>query len=407
MDNHGFEQLEDMQEAAERWRAEKRRLNAEIDKLEGALADARNTAGKKRNGVNGAKPKTPDSLAYDNSQEVADQKLIRAKLEWDSERAKLLSQINRLEGAVADAIARASNPLRVTQSVKEQFELELTRVAKEKTELEQAFLRSKTQWEQEKLKMTGEMVKLRRTAQIMGRPVPKEDTPEINPKVRDLENQLKENLANWNTDREGFVAQIHKLEEASRQWETERRQLNEHAGQLQQAFLQAQAKIQSYEAAGRAASATEQQIEELRREKELIQQQVQELQNAREGDRRKLTLEIEQLETQLQRVSDNHDRAGEEVHNQLREAIKQKTDLARELESASKLLEAERSRISTATPNTETISAEVARIEKQLAEIMAIVENPATELSMVIRKNVEKAELDAYLRGILYCVDKK
>jgi hypothetical protein len=77
------------------------------------------------------------------------------------------SQINRLEGAVAEAIARASNPMRATQSVKEQFEVQLNRVAKEKTELEQAFLRAKTEWEQEKLKMTGEMVKLRRAAQIM------------------------------------------------------------------------------------------------------------------------------------------------------------------------------------------------------------------------------------------------
>ena len=158
-----------MEEAAERWRAEKRRLNAEIDKLEGALADAKNTAGKKRNGTNGSKPKPPDPLAYASSQDAAEEKLIRAKLEWDSERAKLLSEINRLEGAVADAIARASNPLRVTQSVKEQFETELNRVAKEKTEIEQAFLRSKTQWEQEKLKMTGEMVKLRRAAQIMNK----------------------------------------------------------------------------------------------------------------------------------------------------------------------------------------------------------------------------------------------
>ena len=49
---------------------------------------------------------------------------------------------------------------------KKQFEAEMTRVAKDKTELEQAFLRGKTEWEQEKLKMTGEMVKLRRAAQI-------------------------------------------------------------------------------------------------------------------------------------------------------------------------------------------------------------------------------------------------
>ena len=98
---------------------------------------------------------------------MANEKFSRASEEWEAERTKLKSQINRLEGAVAEAIARASNPMRATQSVKEQFEVELNRVSKEKTEIEQAYLRAKTEWEQEKLKMTGEMVKLRRAAQIM------------------------------------------------------------------------------------------------------------------------------------------------------------------------------------------------------------------------------------------------
>src|SRR3989449_1215170 len=104
--------------------------------------------------------------------------------------------------------------MRATQSVREQFETELSRLMKEKTELEQTYLRGKTEWEQEKLKLTGEMVKLRRTAQVMGRPVSREDTPEANPRIRDLENQLKDSLAKWSDEREKLVAQIRKLEEA-------------------------------------------------------------------------------------------------------------------------------------------------------------------------------------------------
>ena len=122
--------------------------------------------------------KAADPAAAAKMQETADQKFKLASQQWEGERAKLQSQINRLEGAVAEAIARAANPMRVTQSVKEQYETEINRIAKEKTELEQTYLRGKTEWEQEKLKMTGEMVKLRRTAQIMGRPVLKEDAPE-------------------------------------------------------------------------------------------------------------------------------------------------------------------------------------------------------------------------------------
>src|SRR5437773_79709 len=107
----------------------------------------------------------------DEIQAEFDTKLRQAKRQKEQAEGEL-------EAAVAEAIARASNPLRSTQPMKEQFEIELNRVAQEKTEIEQAFLRAKTQWEQEKLKITGEMVKLRRAAQIMGQPLPKEDKPD-------------------------------------------------------------------------------------------------------------------------------------------------------------------------------------------------------------------------------------
>src|SRR5689334_16172684 len=102
-----------------------------------------------------------------------EEKLEPASDDWESERTKLILQINRLEAALTDALERASNPLRMVQSVKGEFEGQLNRIAQEKTEVEQAFLRAKSLWEQEKLKMTGEMVKLRRVAQILGRPVPR------------------------------------------------------------------------------------------------------------------------------------------------------------------------------------------------------------------------------------------
>src|ERR1051326_1852013 len=149
----------ELESESERWRAEKRRMNSEIDRLEAALVDAKAAASRKRSGTEGDQTQGIDPATLLKLQEAADEKLRKAAADWEAERTQLKSQINRLEGAVADAIARASNPMRSTQSVKEQFEVELSRVAKEKTELEQAFLRAKTEWEQEKLKMTGEVVK--------------------------------------------------------------------------------------------------------------------------------------------------------------------------------------------------------------------------------------------------------
>src|SRR6267378_2536611 len=142
----------ELEAASERWRAEKRRLNSEIDRLEAVVVDAKAAAARKRPGPDSdPKSQALDPLAVAKLKEAADEKLKKAAAEWEAERAQLKSQINRLEGAVAEAIARASNPLRSTQSVKEQFEAELNRVAKEKAELQQAFLRGKTEWEQEKL----------------------------------------------------------------------------------------------------------------------------------------------------------------------------------------------------------------------------------------------------------------
>src|SRR5690349_13287176 len=207
----------------------------------------------------GDKSPGADPLAVARVQEAAEEKIKRSTEEFEAEKAKLNSKINRLEGARAEAIARSSNPLRMTQSVKEQFEVELNRVAKEKTDIEQAFLRAKTEWEQEKLKMTGEAVKLRRAAQIMGRPIPKDDVADANPKVRDLENQLQENLAQWNREREKLTLQVQKLNDASRAWDSERRNLHDHAAQLQEAFVKAEAKIQSLEVAARKPETSKEQ----------------------------------------------------------------------------------------------------------------------------------------------------
>jgi chromosome segregation ATPase len=295
----------------------------------------------------------------------------------------------------------------------------LNRVAKEKTDLEQAFLRGKTEWEQEKLKMTGEMVKLRRAAQIMGRPIPVDDF-ESNPKVRDLQNQLKENLAQWNTERGRLVAQIQKLEENSRDWGAERRKLQDHAGDLQESLNQAEAKIQSYEIVARKPNAAKAQVEELERENEALQKLLRETQNAYESEQNRLALKIEQLKVQLQQASTIHgqhiseevvDLLRQQYEQKLQEALQQKEQLFNELQTASSLLEAERvlSKRGGGQKGTDMQAqeAEISRVEKQINDIVAIIENPNSELSTVIRKNVEKAELDSYLKGILFSLGRK
>src|SRR5262249_34335522 len=59
----------------------------------------------------------------------------------------------------------------------------------------------------------------------------------------------------------------------------------------------------------------------------------------------------------------------------------------------------------TASINSEALSKEVERVEALVKQITDLIENPATELSTVIRKNVERAELESYLKGIRYAVN--
>ena len=60
-----------------------------------------------------------------------------------------------------------------------------------------------------------------------------------------------------------------------------------------------------------------------------------------------------------------------------------------------------------ATPLTdnEALTAEMERVQRLIQEISALIEDPATELSTVIRKNVERAELEAYLKGIRFALN--
>ena len=57
------------------------------------------------------------------------------------------------------------------------------------------------------------------------------------------------------------------------------------------------------------------------------------------------------------------------------------------------------------TGNSEVLSKEVQRVESVVKEISLLIEDPGAELSTVIRKNVERAELEAYLKGIRYAIN--
>ncbi|MBI4471279.1 MAG: hypothetical protein HY646_01330 [Acidobacteria bacterium] len=54
---------------------------------------------------------------------------------------------------------------------------------------------------------------------------------------------------------------------------------------------------------------------------------------------------------------------------------------------------------------TESVMKEMERIEGLISQISALMDDSTTDLSTVIRKNVEKAELESYLKGMRFAVN--
>jgi hypothetical protein len=426
---------EELETVSEKWRTERRRLNAEIDRLEAALTEAR--SGDVKGGI--------DPQELERLKAAAADRLKTASDEWATERTQLTAQVSRLERAVADAIERSSNPIRTMQPIREQFEARLDEANKKYLALEQDFLRNQALWDEDKKKLTNELLKLRRLAPPSKALEVKEKLERLHGRSETIEERRIRELEEKLTKAHSEIEKYHhiaiaaredtkreyerRLEEAFRerskteeqakattkQWETERQQLQDRIAKLQQDLSQMKLRIEDETARHKRESA------QSRHESDALQEASAKMEDAaREKER--LLGEIQHLQRTL---SETREQVSAEVVEQLRlqydqkmkDMIQQKTQLTEELQSASALLQSERARFAAevskskiatvvASPpdgmDANTIKEEVARVETLLQEIGALIDDPATELSTVIRKNVEKAELDAYLKGILF-----
>src|SRR5205085_6747238 len=78
-----------------------------------------------------------------------------------------------------------------------------------------------------------------------------------------------------------------------------------------------------------------------------------------------------------------------------------KTELKRVLAESEQAMASARKEAAAQSPvSADALKNEVRRVEESIQIISTIIDAPETELSLVIRKNVERAELEAYLKGI-------
>ena len=466
---------EEIESSSEKWRNERRRLNSEIDRLESALGDARDTR-RKTASAKISKGVDPQEIA--KVQAAADEKLEKAHQGWEAEREKLQAEISRLQGGIAELIERSNNPLRANQAEKEKLETKLEEALRAKRQAEEAVLAAKSEWERERLKLVGDVVKLGRSAGQTKGLRSKSDEDRVEQLERRLQEaaKLRDGVAGDLKKAQGEAqALAERLDEAkaaaNKQRVTLEKQLKDASSAREK--LERELEKAKQAAVSLKASQTENaarlkdELEEARAEVKLMtrrfdqakgeaskeragmEKQLRDAVNAQEklerdlsmqpdpaaqkemhsADIAHLTEELEEARKVIQRLerrlSETKDSVSSEVVEQLRrqydnriqEMIRQKTQISEELKSATSLLESERRIVGAngddapakgadGAVNTEMIDAEVARVQEMIITIAHLIDNPETELSTVIRKNVERAELDAYLKGILFSLGR-
>jgi len=117
-----------------------------------------------------------------------------------------------------------------------------------------------------------------------------------------------------------------------------------------------------------------------------------------EAEREKFNKEISQASNSLSELQAEKSRLSAEV-----KAVKESS--VAEIKRVKSEAEAAVATAVSAIPQSSN-GEEIAKVEAKLAAVVQLVEDPATELSVVIRKNVEKLELEAYLKGLRYADGK-
>lgn len=446
---------EEIEASAEKWRTERRRLNAEIDKLETSLGEARQS-GRKPSDAKAGKPADPQEIA--KIQAAADERVQKAAAEWEEERAKLQAEVSRLQSGIAELIERSNNPLRSNQAEREKLEAKYEEAVRARRQAESALLASKAEWEEEKLKLVGETMKLRRSPGALKGS--KDSDPQLDRSVQEVA-RLRQSLAADLQKQSQEITRLkdsHSLElqDVNSRLEKARAEAKALADRLDEARNSANRERAELEKQLRESSDTRSKLErdlekasqasaapdpaqnaEIARLKEELQdaktelrRRVEEAQHAGsehieaggvpEAEFNRLQAEFEEIQEENRRLerqlADAGDSAGSEDIDDLRRRYDDHIDqLTAELERARQEVEAGR-HASAPVPSSNgnsgagldlaSIDAEVARVEDMISVIARLIDNPETELSTVIRKNVERAELDAYLKGILFSLGR-
>jgi hypothetical protein len=162
------------------------------------------------------------------------------------------------------------------------------------------------------------------------------------------------------------------------------------------------------------ASLQTQTAEHIERARQEVQEELKakfqgELQSAVDGLKSEFEVERERFNKELLHAVEAASQLESERSGLIAEVERVKTDSKAEVEKAREEAQAAAKAVPAAAAAGSAPSAslqeEMSKAEARLEAILKIIDDPATELSTVIRKNVEKSEVEAYLRGMRFALN--
>jgi class 3 adenylate cyclase len=269
------EEIEEEYESARgQWRSERRRLVTEIEELEQAIEEAKETA---RSQVS---EDVHSEIRFQLEQarrarQQTDQELAGSQMQWERERTALKQQIATMQTAALEAMERSNNPTRVALAVREQVDSRLSE-ARHDWELQWESERRRLHAEIDRLKNRGDKREERKEAarrtilQKLGR-LPAGENVKSNEDWRELFEQAK---VEWETQRDQLQYKVKALE----------RDLEKSAdGVRSEIFQELRAQYKP-------------KLEELRAENQRLQREMETLQAEHSAERQTLNTRIVQLE---------------------------------------------------------------------------------------------------------------
>jgi hypothetical protein len=123
-----------------------------------------------------------------------------------------------------------------------------------------------------------------------------------------------------------------------------------------------------------------------------------------DGERSRLNSEVDRLTKAAAEWEAERKRLTAELENLARVQAATQVE-AEKAFAAAKAATVSNSKSGFAKTDEEAIRREIERVGGLVKQVTALIEDPSTELAAVIRKNVERAELESYVRGLRFALN--